>query len=160
MLCRFLISEGITFDEFESAIKEILSRFPNAKGWLNWYLHPHRACHLFPACNQSDLHDGMSDKFIKQSKDTNAQEGFGRFFKQWVGAQGTLYELIWGTANLMMTYERKQKLQRQGVDQTYGRARRAQKRKNAKRERKNDYKAPEKYQEVLASIHKLEQREK
>ena len=69
MLCRFLISEGITFDEFESAIKEILSRFPNAKGWLNWYLHPHRACHLFPACNQSDLHDGMSDKFIKQSKD-------------------------------------------------------------------------------------------
>ena len=113
MLCRVLISEGITFDEFESAIKEILSRFPNAKGWLNWYLHPHRACHLFPACNQSDLHDGMSDKFIKQSKDTNAQEGFGKFFKQWVGAQGTLYDLIRETASLMMTYER------QGVDQTY-----------------------------------------
>lgn len=55
-----------TESELEDVVQKILRQYPNSKNWIEWYLHPLRARHIFPAMA---IHD-----YSAMAKDTNAQE--------------------------------------------------------------------------------------
>ena len=55
-----------TESKLEDVVQKILRQYPNSKNWIEWYLHPSRARHIFPAMA---IHD-----YSAMAKDTNAQE--------------------------------------------------------------------------------------
>ena len=63
----------------------IVTKFPNARGWIKWYMRASIAPHIFPACN-SALDDPILGERLKTlSKDTNLQEGTGSALKTFLG---------------------------------------------------------------------------
>ncbi len=140
-----------SFDKFEDIVNEILSKFPKCKGWLGWYLDPKRAPHLFPACNRSFSNLLTKDRFDSLCKDTNAQEGFGHLLKQWVGQHETFESLLMNLIEFVKQYDSAMRLQRAGLNQNYGRATRANKKRHGVKEPKKNYKAPDTYRDVMMS---------
>ncbi|KFH62071.1 hypothetical protein MVEG_11710 [Podila verticillata NRRL 6337] len=63
-----------TKPEFDEVIETIHTQYPNTKKWTEWYLHPSRAKHIFPAMT---VHDNSA-----MAKDTNAQESIGGDIKR------------------------------------------------------------------------------
>lgn len=55
--------------EFDKVIETIHTQYPNTKKWIEWYLYPSQAKHIFPAMT---VHDNSA-----MAKDTNAQESIG-----------------------------------------------------------------------------------
>ena len=53
-LCWSLLDNLLELYQFEAIVKKICNSFPNAKGWMKWYLRQNIAPHIFPACLQRD----------------------------------------------------------------------------------------------------------
>ena len=66
------------FGLFKRKCRKFVTDFPNAHGWLSWYLNPQRAPIFFPACRSLD-NDHMTKKLCKN---TNAQENVGKQFQE------------------------------------------------------------------------------
>jgi len=69
-----LLDPQQTVDTFDALLSQMRQDYPKAKRWINWYLHPSRGRHIFPALAASD--------FSHLSKDTNAQESPGGDFQR------------------------------------------------------------------------------
>jgi len=72
-----LLLEVKTKPEFDEIVQEIFQRYPNIKNWMEWYLHPKRAKHIYPAMAAYD--------YSAIGKDTNAQESIGGDLKRTSG---------------------------------------------------------------------------
>ena len=75
-----MVDELFEFDRgeltgFIKKCKEFLIKFPKAKNWLLWHLHPDRAVVLFNACKGDP---GYKKQLLSN---TNAQENIGRQFQ-------------------------------------------------------------------------------
>eukprot|EP00804_Cyclotella_cryptica_P029736 CCRYP_015220-RB/>CCRYP_015220-RB protein AED:0.24 eAED:0.24 QI:2374/1/0.87/1/0/0/8/0/1034 len=149
-MCGQLL-EDISFDEFEDIVTLIQSEFPKCRGWLAWYLNQRRAPHLFPACNTSQSNPLTKDRFHSLCQDTNAQEGFGSLLKKWTGKHETFESLLMNLIQFVKRFDSAMRLQRAGLNQFYGRATRANKKRHGKKEPKSNYKAPDTYRDVTMS---------
>ena len=82
-----LLSDETTKETFLEEIKTMKKAFPNLVDWIKWHLDNQRGQLIFPA-----LAEGRIKGF---GKDTNAQEGVGRWIKQtFVGKHPTLEQCI------------------------------------------------------------------
>lgn len=69
-----LLDPQQTVDTFDALLSQMRQDYPKAKRWIDWYLHPSRSRHIFPALAAGD--------FSHLSKDTNAQESLGGDFQR------------------------------------------------------------------------------
>jgi len=82
-----ILSEDTTKETFLEEIKTMKKAFPNLVDWIKWHLDNQRGQLIFPA-----LAEGRIKGF---GKDTNAQEGVGRWIKQsFPGKHPTLEQCI------------------------------------------------------------------
>ena len=96
-LCWSLLENSLEFYQFEAIVKKICNTFPNAKGWMKWYLRQNIAPHIFPACNSVQRDSDLKNRLQKLSKSTNAQEGLGGSLKKYLKSKKNLpNELVQG----------------------------------------------------------------
>lgn len=69
-----LIELQHTSKTFDALVSQMRKEYPKANRWIDWYLHPSRGKHIFPAVATGD--------FSHMSKDTNAQESLGGDFQR------------------------------------------------------------------------------
>ena len=85
-LCFSLLKE-MEFHQFEAKIKSLCAKYPDAAGWIKWYLNSRIAPHIFPACNSVEESSKLKDRLRNLSKNTNGQEGLGSGVQTWHGGR-------------------------------------------------------------------------
>ncbi len=115
-LCLTLLLDNLNFYQFQEIVNGIVTKFPNARGWIKWYMRASIAPHIFPACNSALDDPILGERLKKLSKDTNLQEGTGSALKTFLGGhKNHPNELIQGIFRWVREMSTQHRLAKQGI---------------------------------------------
>jgi hypothetical protein len=112
--------DNLNFYKFQEIVNGIVTKSPNARGWIKWYMRASIALHIFYACNSALDDPILGERPKKLTKDTNLQEGTGSALKTLLGGhKNHPNELIQGIFCWVSKMSTLHRLEKQGIYTLY-----------------------------------------